>query len=134
LNWRCGEADHGAIATKVRLPSGADLNIISPMKSALLVVDIQRDLFESTPRPYEADKVVERINSLASRARSVVPLVTSKIDGQTFAVVNVNTFEDVKLPALPRAAMSFEGEEIDGRLSRRKRNWIATVRFSRPGA
>jgi len=46
------------------------------MKSALLVIDVQRGLFEAVPAPYDADAVVGRINSLATRARTAgVPVV-----------------------------------------------------------
>jgi nicotinamidase-related amidase len=46
------------------------------MKSALLVIDVQRGLFDKHPRPYEADVVVDRINALAARARDAgVPVV-----------------------------------------------------------
>jgi nicotinamidase-related amidase len=46
------------------------------MKSALLVIDVQRGLFDKHPRPDEADVVVDRINALAARARSAgVPVV-----------------------------------------------------------
>jgi nicotinamidase-related amidase len=46
------------------------------MKTALLVIDVQRGLFDDAPRPYEADAVVDRINSLATRARAAgVPVV-----------------------------------------------------------
>jgi len=40
------------------------------MNSALLVIDVQRALFEGEPRPFEADAVVARINALALRARA----------------------------------------------------------------
>ncbi|WP_024303739.1 cysteine hydrolase family protein [Pseudogulbenkiania sp. MAI-1] len=40
------------------------------MKTALLIIDVQRGLFDDEPRPYEADAVVERINALAGRART----------------------------------------------------------------
>jgi nicotinamidase-related amidase len=40
------------------------------MKSALLVIDVQRGLFDDEPRPFEADAVIARINSLTARARS----------------------------------------------------------------
>ncbi len=40
------------------------------MKSALLVIDVQRAFFDADPRPYEADAVIDRINSLAARARA----------------------------------------------------------------
>ncbi len=39
------------------------------MTSALLIIDVQRGLFDSEPRPHEADAVVQRINALARRAR-----------------------------------------------------------------
>jgi hypothetical protein len=59
----------------------------------------------------------------------VAPLVTSSIDGHTYAVVNVNTFENVDASLLRRSASTLDGESTDDRLSRRKRNWIADVRF-----
>lgn len=40
------------------------------MKQALLVIDVQRGLFDAEPRPFEADAVVARINALAARARA----------------------------------------------------------------
>ncbi|WP_211473789.1 cysteine hydrolase family protein [Collimonas humicola] len=40
------------------------------MKSALLIIDVQHDLFEGARQPFEADAVVERINALAAKARS----------------------------------------------------------------
>lgn len=44
------------------------------MKRALLVIDVQRGLFE--PGPHEAYAVIERINALAERARAAgVPVV-----------------------------------------------------------
>jgi hypothetical protein len=58
-----------------------------------------------------------------------VPLVTSAIDGRTYAVVNVNTFENVDASLLRKDSSNVDGESTDDRLSRRKRNWIADVRF-----
>jgi hypothetical protein len=58
-----------------------------------------------------------------------VPLVTSEIDGHVYAVVNVNTFENVDAAWLRPSATSFDGEAIDARLARRRRNWIADVRM-----
>ena len=57
----------------------------------------------------------------------VVPVVTSEIAGQLYAVVNVNTFEGIEPTRLQRAAASFDGEATDARLDRRRRNWIANV-------
>src|SRR5690349_572436 len=62
-----------------------------------------------------------------------VPLVTSEIDGHVYAVVNVNALEGIEEGWLRRAAVSFEGEDVDARLARRQRNWIAQVRFVEGG-
>jgi nicotinamidase-related amidase len=40
------------------------------MNSALLIIDVQRGLFDDEPRPFEADAVVDRINAVATRART----------------------------------------------------------------
>jgi hypothetical protein len=60
----------------------------------------------------------------------VVPVVTSRIDGHLYAVVSVNAFEHVEPLLLRRASVTFDAENEEARLSRRKRNWIANVRFS----
>ena len=60
----------------------------------------------------------------------VTPLVTSQIEGRTYAVVNVNTFENVERARLREVPASFEGEEVGARLERRRRNWIADVVLS----
>jgi hypothetical protein len=59
-----------------------------------------------------------------------VPVVTSEIDDHLYAVVNVNVLDDVDPSWLRRASASFEGEDAESRLARRKRNWIADVRFA----
>ena len=59
-----------------------------------------------------------------------VPLVTSEIANHLYAVVNVNAFENVDPSRLRRATADFEGEDIESRLARRKRNWIADVRIA----
>jgi len=63
----------------------------------------------------------------------VVPIVTSRVDGRLYAVVNVNAFEDVEPTLLRRASASFDGEEQGSRLARRKRNWIANVEYVESG-
>ncbi|MFA6441209.1 MAG: cysteine hydrolase family protein [Sterolibacterium sp.] len=46
------------------------------MKSALLVIDVQRGIFETTPPPFDAAAVIDCVNSLAARARMAdVPVV-----------------------------------------------------------
>lgn len=57
----------------------------------------------------------------------VVPFITSVIEGNLFAVVNVNTFENVDPSELDGSPSDFDGESVEGRLERRKRNWISAV-------
>ena len=40
------------------------------MKTAVLVIDMQRGLCDDPPRPYEAEQVIQRINALTKRARA----------------------------------------------------------------
>lgn len=40
------------------------------MTQALLIIDVQRALFNSPPQPFEAELVVQRINQVAQRART----------------------------------------------------------------
>ena len=41
------------------------------MKTALLIIDVQRGLFDRAPRPLEAAQVIARINGLAAAARDM---------------------------------------------------------------
>jgi hypothetical protein len=59
----------------------------------------------------------------------VVPVVTSSLDEHIFAVVNVNAFNNVEASLLRSTPVSFEGESVELRLARRRRNWIADVQF-----
>ena len=60
----------------------------------------------------------------------VFPFVTSEIAGSLYAVVNVNTFENIDKSALIPATADFEGENLESRLERRTRTWIPTVRIA----
>jgi len=62
-----------------------------------------------------------------------VPLATSEVAGHRYAVVNVNMLENVDPSRLRRTASHFDGEDIDSRLARRSRNWIADVRIAEAG-
>jgi hypothetical protein len=53
----------------------------------------------------------------------VLPIVTCEIGGARYAVVNVNTFDNVDLSQLVESATDFEGESTESRLARRRRNW-----------
>lgn len=59
----------------------------------------------------------------------IVPVVTSLIDGHLYAVVSVNAFEGIAPSRLKHAPASFDGEGEASRLARRKRNWIANVKY-----
>jgi hypothetical protein len=59
----------------------------------------------------------------------IAPVVTSRIDGELYAVVSVNAFDNVERSRLKLAPSSFGGEDEGARLARRKRNWIPNVRF-----
>ena len=57
----------------------------------------------------------------------VAPLVTSLIDGATYAVVNVNTFDGVDRSRIRQQPATFDGEDLPSRLERRRRKWIGNV-------
>jgi hypothetical protein len=63
-----------------------------------------------------------------------VPLVTSEIANHVYAVVNVNTFENLDSLHLRRQSANFDGEELLSRLARRQSNWIADVHISEGAA
>src|SRR5262245_35935549 len=64
------------------------------------------------------------------RRCGVVPVVTTENEGVLYAVVNVNTFDNVERSALKESSASFDGEGVGDRMARRTRNWIATVTFA----
>ena len=57
----------------------------------------------------------------------VAPVVVSAIDNHVYAVVNVNTFADAPGIEYDDTPTVFDGEVIDSRLERRKKNWIPDV-------
>lgn len=62
-------------------------------------------------------------------ACGVAPVVTSRIDERTYAVVSVNAFDNVDRARIKPSPISFDGEGTDDRLARRKRHWIPDVEF-----
>lgn len=60
----------------------------------------------------------------------IVPVVTSRIAGNLYAVVSVNAFENVDPSLLRRASATFDAEVEETRLARRARNWIPSVVFT----
>lgn len=63
----------------------------------------------------------------------VVPVVTSRIDGRLYAVVNVNAFEGAERSLVRASAADFDGEDQGDRLARRQRNWITNVEYVQAG-
>jgi hypothetical protein len=57
----------------------------------------------------------------------VAPLVTALIDGRLYAVVNVNSFDNIERARVSVEPASFDGEDLSSRLERRRRHWIAEV-------
>jgi hypothetical protein len=57
------------------------------------------------------------------RTCGIVPIVTCVIEGARYAVVNVNTFDNVDSSELAETPSNFEGEGPESRLARRRRNW-----------
>lgn len=56
-----------------------------------------------------------------------VPIVTSRIDGQLFAVINANTLRGSATALLRYEPADFDGESLEARIDRRRRRWIADV-------
>lgn len=65
------------------------------------------------------------------RRCGVMPLLTAKIEGKLFALVNVNSLDDQSVIAEDVPAMTFEGEDLEERTGRRKKNWISRVEVVR---
>lgn len=64
------------------------------------------------------------------RRCGVLVYLTSEIDGQLYGLVNMNTL-DARPEAFAAApVMSYEGEDADERLKRRRKNWISQVEIS----
>lgn len=58
-----------------------------------------------------------------------VPVVTSRIEGRLHAVVSVPALDDLDPALLRLAPASFGEEDVEQRLARRARGWIADVAF-----
>lgn len=63
-------------------------------------------------------------------ACGIVPVVTSEIGGNLYAVVSVNAFENVAPTLLRRSSATFATETEETRLARRARSWIPRVVFT----
>lgn len=59
----------------------------------------------------------------------IVPVVTSEIEGNLYAIVNVNTLDNIDIELIKNTTTDFNDENEEFRLARRKNNWIADVSF-----
>ena len=64
------------------------------------------------------------------RQCGVFSFVTSMIDGNVYAVVNVNTFDNVDHVELSPTLTDFDGECVEARLVRRQETWISNVEIT----
>lgn len=55
--------------------------------------------------------------------------ITSEIDGQLFGLVNMNSLDERPQEFAQAPVMSFEEEQPEERLQRRRKNWIAKVQI-----
>lgn len=86
-------------------------------------------------------KLVSRYEFATETARfhicarcGVVPVVTSELDGRLYAVVSVNAFEGIDPAMIRKSPVTFEGEALEDRLTRRRRRWIPDVEFVADGS
>jgi hypothetical protein len=101
-------ARHGAVWTA--LPTGAlDVQVADP---------VQVSRYQQGTRTAEFHVCVWC---------GVVPVATCRIDDRVYAVVNVRAFEAVDPSLLRTACLHVDEEQLDARLARRRRNWIANV-------
>ena len=58
----------------------------------------------------------------------VLPITTCSMESQRYAVLNIHTFNGVDPKRFEERSTDFEGESIENRLARRKRNWTPEIR------
>lgn len=75
------------------------------MKSALIVIDVQRGLFGPEPQPFEAEEVIQRINRLVTSAREAgwpVVFVQHERDGTPLEHRSPGWALDARLATTPQ--------------------------------
>lgn len=60
----------------------------------------------------------------------VTAVALSEIEGRSYGIVNANTISEPPFEPAAPDTLSHDGEDPDGRLARRARNWIGTVRVA----
>jgi len=99
---------------------------LAASRTALLVIDVQRALFD--PPPFEADEVIVRINALAARARAAgVPVIFVQhedaaelaVDSSGWELAPHLVAERGDLRCAKRTPDSFHGTELHALLAER---------------
>ena len=62
----------------------------------------------------------------------VMPYVDGIIDGNRYAVVNVNTFDEIDLPNVELKFLDLGAQTKDEKIDRRKKVWIPKVNIRNP--
>lgn len=57
----------------------------------------------------------------------ILPFVTCEIDGTLFGIVNINSLDDLRPEQISPLPVDFDGETVESRIARRKRNWASQV-------
>jgi hypothetical protein len=80
------------------------------MKSAVLVLDVQTKMFTDSPRPFEADEVVKRINDITAQARN-----SGTHDKEHLSAEIIRNHHNITLSMGPTiTAVATEDVEING--------------------
>jgi nicotinamidase-related amidase len=83
------------------------------MKSAVVVIAIQGGLFDGDPRPYEADEVVQRINSVSNQARAAgVPVIFIQSEHPGFLEYGTNRWQLQSGLAVKEGDIKIRGQRI----------------------
>jgi hypothetical protein len=58
--------------------------------------------------------------------------MTCEIDANLYAIINVNTFDNDRIPKTNIPVLSLSNEPVENRLQRRKKYWIPNVEIKEP--
>ena len=79
------------------------------MKSALLVIDVQRGLFNETSKPHDGEDVIDRINALSEKARQTgIPVIFVQHERQEGSLVYLSPSWELALGLNVLPTDSFE--------------------------
>ena len=78
------------------MPDSAASVPVASARVAVLVIDVQKGLFNSNPAPFEAKQVIQRINAVNERARAAkVPVIFVQHHGPPLTSANTELHPDL---------------------------------------